>query len=564
MRKSILTLLLLIVMPPFSPVTKAQAETAIAIEGLDPLMLIQGKEAQGDLKISVTRGRFQYLFANPENKALFEKEPERYEIQLGGSCARMGPPVRGNPDLYTVYRERIYIFGSTNCMKVFKEAPEKFVKPASGAAGPPPDSGALKESGAPVEKAAAASVVAGKSESLSGEASPSPSADWSQWGGPHRNFKSDVKGLPPAWPESGPRRLWSRELGEGYSAIVAAGGKLYTMYRKGEQDVVICMEAGTGRTVWEFAYAAPFSKDYDMANGPGPHATPLVSGDKVFAVGATGKLHCLNRESGKLLWAHDLMGEFKGNLRVNGYSCSPIAYRNTVIMMVGGPGASVIAFNQADGSVAWKKHDFRNSTCSPLIINVAGQDQLVAFMFGEIVGLDPATGDLLWTHPHATDYGLNTSTPVWGDDNLLFVSSGYNGGSRVIRLVREGGRTRVEEVWANRLMRVHFGTAIRVGDYVYGSSGDFGPAPLTAVNVKSGQVAWRDRSLARASFIYADGRFILLDEDGHLALATPTPEGLKVQSKVELLANNSWTVPTLSGTRLYARDRKTVLALDLK
>jgi outer membrane protein assembly factor BamB len=249
---------------------------------------------------------------------------------------------------------------------------------------------------------------------------------------------------------------------------------------------------------------------------------------------------------------------------VNGYSCSPIAYKNTVIMMVGGAGASIIAFDQDDGSVVWKKHDFKNSTCSPLIINVGGQDQLVAFMFGDIVGLEPATGGLLWSHPHVTDYGLNTSTPVWGDDNLLFVSSGYNGGSRVIRLVREGDKTVAREVWANRLMRVHFGTIIRVGDYVYGSSGDFGPAPFTAVNVKSGQVMWRDRSLARASFIYADGRFILLDEDGHLAMATPSPEGLKVHSKFELMANNSWTVPTLAGTRLYVRDRKTVAALDLK
>jgi outer membrane protein assembly factor BamB len=390
------------------------------------------------------------------------------------------------------------------------------------------------------------------------------SSDWAQWGGPHRNFTSDVKGLPPAWPESGPRRLWSRELGDGYSAIAAAGGKLYTMYRRGEADVVICMQASTGKTLWEFAYPAPFSKDYDMTNGPGPHATPLVSGDKVFAAGATGKLHCLNKDSGKLIWARDLLGEFEGNIRVNGYSCSPVAYKNTIIMMVGGAGASIMAFNQADGSVAWKKHDFKNSTCSPLIINVGGQDQLVAFMFSDIVGLDPATGGLLWSHPHVTDFGLNTSLPVWGEDNLLFVSSGYNGGSRVIKLTREGDKTVAQELWANRLMRVHFGTVIRLGDYVYGSSGDFGPAPFTAVNVKSGQVVWRDRSLARASFIYADGRFILLDEDGHLAMATPSPEGLKVQAKVELLANNSWTVPTLAGTVLYVRDRKTVQALDLK
>lgn len=113
-------------------------------------------------------------------------------------------------------------------------------------------------------------------------------------------------------------------------------------------------------------------------------------------------------------------------------------------------------------------------------------------------------------------------------------------------------------------MRIHFGNAIRVGDYVYASSGDFGPAPFTAIDVRTRQVVWRNRSMARATAVLADQRFILLDEDGNLALATPMPAGLTINSKVELLTNNAWTVPTLAGTTLYVRDRKSVMALDLK
>ncbi len=112
-------------------------------------------------------------------------------------------------------------------------------------------------------------------------------------------------------------------------------------------------------------------------------------------------------------------------------------------------------------------------------------------------------------------------------------------------------------------MRIHFTNAIHVGDSIYGSSGDFGPAPFTAIDVKTGKVLWRHRSFPRASFLFADGRFIILDEDGHLLLASATPEGLTVTSKVELLSNQSWTVPSLSGTRLYARDRKNIVALEL-
>ena len=388
-------------------------------------------------------------------------------------------------------------------------------------------------------------------------------SDWAQWGGPHRNFTTETKGLATSWPATGPRRLWQRELGEGYSAIAVERGMLFTMYRKGENEVAIALDAATGKTIWEFSYAAPFSPEYDMTNGPGPHATPLVSGNLVFTSGATGKLHCLDKKTGKLVWSHDLISEFHGTVRVNGYSCSPIDYKDKIVMMVGGPSSSLIAFNRKDGSVAWKKHDFKNSTSSPIIINVDGQDQLVAFMYGEIVGVDPNNGNLLWSREHPAEYGLNTSTPVWGPDNLLFMSSGYGGGSRVLKLSRAGDKTTVEELWANRLMRIHFTNAVRVGDVIYGSSGDFGPAPFTAVNVKTGNVVWRHRSFPRASCLFADGRFIILDEDGQLLLATATAEGLTVTSKVELLSGKSWTVPSLSGTRLYLRDRKNILALDL-
>jgi len=338
---------------------------------------------------------------------------------------------------------------------------------------------------------------------------------------------------------------------------------LFTMYRKGDNDIAIALDAATGKTIWEYSYAAPFSPEYDMSNGPGPHATPLVSGDRVFTSGATGQLHCLDKKTGKPLWSHDLLAEFHGTLRVNGYSCSPIAYKDEIVLMVGGPASSLVAFNRKDGSVVWKKHDFKNSTSSPIIINVNGQDQLVAFMYAEIVGVDPNNGNLLWSQPHPVDFGLNTSTPIWGPDNLLFMSSAYSGGSRVIKLSRAGDKTTVEELWANRLMRIHFTNAIRIGDVIYGSSGDFGAAPFTAINVKTGNVLWRNRSFPRASFVFADGRFIILDEDGHLLLATATPEGLTVSSKVEVLGHVSWTAPSLSGTQLYLRDRKNILALEL-
>jgi outer membrane protein assembly factor BamB len=387
-------------------------------------------------------------------------------------------------------------------------------------------------------------------------------SEWPQWGGPGRNFVSNSKGLAASWPQTGPKQLWNRPLGQGHSAIVVEGNTLYTMYSQGEQEVVIALAANTGKTIWEHKYEAP-TAGIDYEYGLGPHSTPLLVGDLLYTAGAAGMFHALDKKTGKVVWSHDLYKDLGGRKMGRGYSCSPLAYKNTIILTLGGQGQTFAAFNQKDGKVVWKNQNLDMSPASPMVINVDGQDQLVAFMGKEIAGVDPNNGELLWSHPHVTDWGLNISTPVWGDDNLLFISSAYSGGSRVLKLTRTGGKTSVSELWFHRRLRVHHSTAIRIGDYVYATSGDFGPAFFAAVNVKTGDVTFQDRSFPKSNFLYADGKLIILDEDGNLALATVTPAGLKVISKVSLLKNLAWTVPTLVGTKLYLRDRQTIAALDL-
>ena len=387
-------------------------------------------------------------------------------------------------------------------------------------------------------------------------------SDWLQWGGPSRNFTTNSKGLAAAWPSTGPKRLWSRPLGAGHSAILVSGNTLYTMYNQ-EQEVVIALAADTGKTIWEYKYDAPSPAGMDYEFGVGPHSTPLLVGGLLYTVGATGKLFALDKITGKVAWAHDLWTEYGGTKRGRGYSCSPIAYKNTVILTLGGPGQALIAFNQKDGTVAWKNQTLDMSPSSPIIVNVDGQDQLIAFLGKVVAGIDPNNGNLLWSHPHVTEWGLNISTPIWGNDNLLFISSAYSGGSRVLKLTQKDGKTTAEELWFHRRMRLHHSTAIRIGDYIYGSSGDFGPSFLAAVNVKTGEIAYQDRSFPKSNLLLAEGKLIILDEDGNLALATATPTELKVISKVSVMRNLAWTVPTLVGTKLYLRDRHTIMALDL-
>ena len=387
-------------------------------------------------------------------------------------------------------------------------------------------------------------------------------SDWTQWGGPNRDFVINSKGLAATWPATGPKQLWSRPLGAGHSAILASGNTLYTTYGVDEQEVVIALAADTGKTIWEYKYATP-SAGMNYEYGIGPHSTPLLVGDLLYSVGATGKLFALDKKTGRVAWSHDLWKEYGGTKMDRGYSCSPLAYKNTIILTLGGQGQTLIAFNQKDGSIAWKNQTLDMSPSSPMIVNVDGQDQLIAFLGKVVAGLDPNNGNLIWTHPHVTEWGLNISTPVWGKDNLLFISSAYSGGSRVLRLSHKDGKMTVEEVWASRRMRLHHGTAIRIGDYIYGSSGDFGPAFFAAVNVKTGEIAYQDRTFPKSNLVLAGERLIILDEDGNLALATASPTELKVISKVSVLKNLAWTVPTLVGTKLYLRDRRTITAFDL-
>jgi outer membrane protein assembly factor BamB len=405
---------------------------------------------------------------------------------------------------------------------------------------------------------------------LSGSELSAGPADWPQWGGPRRNFTVDGVGLAESWPEGGPRRLWRRELGEGYSGIAVEDGRLYTMYRESagrtggvDREVVVALDADSGATLWEYRYAAAPLPGMALEHGPGPHVTPLVDESYVFTIGIRAHLHCLDKATGRVVWERDLMEEFGAPVQRRGHASSPIAYGDTIILPVGGPGQALMAFRGSDGSVAWKSGDMTVSPSSPLLIDVDGQDQLVAFMAREIVGVDPAGGEVLWRQTHVAQYGLNISMPVWGEGNLLFCSSAYGGGSRLLRLSRSAGGTEARELWHTNRMRIHIGNAIRMGDRVIGSSGDFGPAFLAAVDLENGEVVWQDRGFGKANLIHAGDRLILLDEDGELALVEVTPTGPRVVSRAKVLEHNAWTAPSLVGSRLYLRDRQQIMALDL-
>jgi outer membrane protein assembly factor BamB len=397
-----------------------------------------------------------------------------------------------------------------------------------------------------------------------GEKSVEAGRGWPQWGGPSRNFvAADVK-IAESWPAGGPRTLWRRPIGDGFSGIVTDGTTLYTLYRDGADDVALALEEDSGKEVWKAQYPAPFTETCSERLGAAPRAAPLIAGERLITVTSGGRMLSLDRRTGKEQWRVDLVAPGSAASLPCGYSSSPVVHKDTIITTAGGRGRGVVAIEAATGRIRWATQDFDNGYSSPTIISLDGAPHLIVFTAGEISGLDPDTGALQWTRPHPADYGVNVAMPLWGADNLLFISSAYNGGSRVLKLTRAAGRVNVEELWANKRVRIHFGNAVRIADRVYASNGDFGAAPFAAVDIKTGEMAWRDRSITRSSLIAVGDRLLILDEDGNLVLARPGADALTVLAKAQVLSNRAWTAPTLSGTRLLLRDRNEIIALELK
>lgn len=391
----------------------------------------------------------------------------------------------------------------------------------------------------------------------------SQAVPWTQWGGPHRNFTTEASGLKANWPATGPKVIWKRPLGEGYSSPSVDGIVLYTMYGRPGQEIVTALEAGTGKTLWEHSTPMTFRSDAtEMGNGP--YATPLLVGSRVFTAGVNGRLQCLDSKTGELQWTQMLWADHGGTHLMYGYASSPIAFRDMVIVPVGGKGKATMAFRQADGSVAWARGSIPNAYSSPLLINVDGLDQLVEIMDGLVFGLNPHNGDLQWQVPFKADYGIAVATPVWCPGNLLFVSAEYGAGAKMIRLRRNGMQTKADEVWSSNRLRLHNGNAMWIDGVLYFTSGGKGSqAILSAVEASSGKILWQERSIQKATFLWADGKLITLDQDGNLMLANPSRQGFQVNAKSELLTNLSWTPPVLVGTKLYIRDRKSIMAVEL-
>ncbi|MEM9558651.1 MAG: PQQ-binding-like beta-propeller repeat protein [Acidobacteriota bacterium] len=388
---------------------------------------------------------------------------------------------------------------------------------------------------------------------------------WLQWGGPNKDFRATSGTLAGGWPESGPPVLWERDLGAGYSTIVAEDGRLYTMYRSDDDtaEVIVALSAANGATLWEHRIETSPADGHVDQFGRGPRSTPLLVGDRLFTVGISGVFTALDKTTGKVLWSRDLWNEFDATFLNHGYSSSPVAYGDDLLVLVGGEDSTLVALDQAKGTIEWKSLGFANSYATPQLLEVDGELQLITFVAEGLIGVDPDDGRLLWQVEHSNQWGQNINPPALLDGEYLLLSS-PQAGAKGLRLGHdESGATTVEQIWDTRRIQFYHVTTVRDGEWVYGSTGTGSPAFMAAVNVKTGEVPWRKRGFAKANVVWADGKLFVLDENGVLSMTHASPEDLEVIAQAEVLERPAWSAPTIVGQTMYVRDSRVIKALDL-
>ena len=357
-----------------------------------------------------------------------------------------------------------------------------------------------------------------------------------------------------------PRPLWSRALGEGFSSFAQAGQSVVTMYRRGNEEVIVALDRGTGRTVWEHAYPVPALKEQDLSQGPGPHAVPAVEGSLVCAAGTTGRLTCLDLENGRVRWTQELIAGLGGTPVYRGYSSTPLVHGTRVIAQVGGDGRALVAFDALTGKEAWRGGSFANTNSSPLYVDAGGRGQVIAFMVDAVAGYDANTGEPLWSHPHPQRFNDNISQPVWlADEQLLVVSSALDGGTRALRLDARGA----SEAWHQPRTGTYYTNIMRSGNRLLLSSGGVGPTFFTALEIGTGRVAWQSRDLLRANGVARGDRLLLRDEEGRLVVAKPGSDGIEVLRQAQVLDAGAPSAPLLLEDVVYVRDRRRAIAIRL-
>lgn len=424
--------------------------------------------------------------------------------------------------------------------------------------------------------------------------------DWPQWLGPERDGVWREKGILSAFSPQGPQVLWRTPISRGYAGPAVAGGRVYITDRKLAKrernpanpfdrgtvpgsERILCLDAVDGKVLWKHEYDCVYTVSYPS----GPRTTPVVSGGKVYTLGAEGHLFCLNAANGDVQWSRELKKDYEIQSPVWGFSASPLLDGDLLICIVGGPESVVVAFHKDSGKEVWRALSaIEPGYCPPMIYEAGGKRQLIIWHPEAINALDPETGKIYWTEPFEVRSGLTISTPRKSGD-LLFVTSFYNG---PVMLRLEKSQPTASLFWKGssdserKTDKLHsiMSTPFLQDGYIYGVC-SYGQ--LRCLSIDTGERIWesldatgstgnsrsRTDRWANAFLIKNEDKFFLANEKGDLIIAKLSPKGYEELSRAHLIDPTDpmpgrdvvWSHPAFANKKIFMRNDKEIICVDL-
>jgi len=386
--------------------------------------------------------------------------------------------------------------------------------------------------------------------------------DWPQLLGPTRNGVSSEKGLAASWANDGPPIVWQRDVGEGFSGPVIAGERLILFHRVGDKEVIECLNAATGKPLWQHSYPTEYSDS--LGKGDGPRSTPVIAAGRVVTLGAEGVLTCLDLEKGTQLFSRPLNTEYKVPPSYFGVGTSPLVDGGLILVNVGGRKVGIAAFNLTDGKEAWHATADGASYSSPVLATTGSERRAVFFTRFGVELLDAKTGAVHYRKRWRARYdaSVNAATPLVLGDHLFFTAC-YETGALLLKLQPDGT---AKEIWQGEdVMDCHYNTPVYHDGHLYGFHGRQERSPdFRCVDLATKKVAWEKQRYGCGSLILADGKLVVLTERGDLVLVEATPAAYRERAR----AHGFDAAPcraqiALAGGRLYGRDQKKLICFNL-